>query len=349
MEKWQKILRRSCVSLAEIAEKYDLDMEKLQKITRRFPFLVNPYYLSLIREKGDAIYKQCIPDEMELAGNEDLMDDPLGEEAHTPAPCIVHRYEDRCLLLVSNSCAMYCRFCTRKRKFETPMCVDRNKVLQGIEYIRNTPAIHDVLVTGGDPLLLDEDLLEEYLALLHAIDHVDYIRIGTRVPCVLPQRITAGLVKMLKKYHPLYMNIHFNHPDEITQEAAKGLKCLADAGIVLGSQTVLLKGVNDDPLVLQSLMRKLLACRVHPYYLFHADLVFGTEHFRVSLKKGLELMDFLRNNTSGMAVPHYAIDLPGGGGKVQLVPDHEVARKGRIITYRNFCGQLWDFPDVEEE
>ena len=228
------------------------------------------------------------------------------------------------------------------------MCVDRDKVREGIEYIRRTPSIHDVLITGGDPLLLSDDLLEEYLREVSAIDHVDYIRIGTRVPCVLPRRITAKLVKMLKKYHPLYMNMHFNHPSEITEESAKALKRLADAGIVLGSQTVLLKGVNDDPLILQELMRKLLKCRVKPYYLFHADLVFGTEHFRVPIKKGLEIMDFLRNNTSGMAIPHYALDLPGGGGKVQLLPDHEVSRKGRIITYRNFCGQLWDFPDVEE-
>lgn len=349
MEKWKEILKRACVSSEKLAERFDLDKAKLQKIAEKFPFLINPYYFSLIREKGDAIYKQCIPDEKELEESKDLMADPLGEEAHNPVPSIVHRYEDRCLLLVSNSCAMYCRFCTRKRKFETPMDVTKNTVLQGIEYIRNTPGIHDVLVTGGDPLMLEESLLEEYLALLCAIPHVDYIRIGTRIPCVLPQRITGKLVKMLKKYHPLYMNIHFNHPDEITNESAKALKRLADAGIVLGSQTVLLKGVNDDPYILQTLMRKLLANRVHPYYLFHADLVSGTEHFRIPVKKGLELMDFLRNNTSGMAVPHYAIDLPGGGGKVQLVPDHEVARKGRIITYRNFCGQLWDFPDVEEE
>ena len=348
MEKWQKILSSSISSVEEIAKKFDLDRQKLEKITGKFPFLVNPYYFSLIEKKGDGIYNQCIPDEKELLGKGDLMSDPLGEEAHSPAPCIVHRYEDRCLLLVSNVCAMYCRFCTRKRKFEVPMCVDRDKVREGIEYIRRTPSIHDVLITGGDPLLLSDDLLEEYLREVSAIDHVDYIRIGTRVPCVLPWRITAKLVKMLKKYHPLYMNMHFNHPSEITEESAKALKRLADAGIVLGSQTVLLKGVNDDPLILQELMRKLLKCRVKPYYLFHADLVFGTEHFRVPIKKGLEIMDFLRNNTSGMAIPHYALDLPGGGGKVQLLPDHEVSRKGRIITYRNFCGQLWDFPDVEE-
>ena len=348
MEKWQKILSSSISSVEEIAKKFDLDRQKLEKITGKFPFLVNPYYFSLIKKKGDGIYNQCIPDEKELLGKGDLMSDPLGEEAHSPAPCIVHRYEDRCLLLVSNVCAMYCRFCTRKRKFEVPMCVDRDKVREGIEYIRRTPSIHDVLITGGDPLLLSDDLLEEYLREVSAIDHVDYIRIGTRVPCVLPRRITAKLVKMLKKYHPLYMNMHFNHPSEITEESAKALKRLADAGIVLGSQTVLLKGVNDDPLILQELMRKLLKCRVKPYYLFHADLVFGTEHFRVPIKKGLEIMDFLRNNTSGMAIPHYALDLPCGGGKVQLLPDHEVSRKGRIITYRNFCGQLWDFPDVEE-
>lgn len=348
MEKWKKILSLSCHSAEEIAERFSLDKEKIGKIIREFPFLLNPYYASLIREKGDGIYRQCIPDEKELEGSGDLMKDPLGEEKYSPAPCIVHRYSDRCLLLVSNSCAMYCRFCTRKRKFETPMCVDKEKVLEGIAYIRQTPSIHDVLVTGGDPLMLEDSLLEEYLARIHAIPHVDYIRIGTRIPCVLPQRITSSLVKMLKKYHPLYMNIHFNHPDEITKESARALRILADNGIVLGSQTVLLKGVNDDPLILQNLMRKLLACRVHPYYLFHADLVFGTEHFRVPLKKGLELMDYLRNNTSGMAVPHYAVDLPGGGGKIQLVPDHEVARKGRIITYRNFCGELWDFPDIDE-
>ncbi|MBO4303279.1 MAG: KamA family radical SAM protein [Lentisphaeria bacterium] len=348
MEKWRKILQKGCASPEEIAEKFHLDAGKLRAVAAQFPFFVNPYYFSLIREKGDGIYRQCIPDERELSGSADLMKDPLGEEAHTPAPCVVRRYEDRCLLLVSNRCAMYCRFCTRKRKFETPMCVDREKVLQGIEYIRKEPAIRDVLVTGGDPLLLEDSLLEEYLEKVHAIPHVDYIRIGSRVPCVLPQRITGKLLKMLKKYHPLYMNVHFNHPDEITEESARALRRLADGGIVLGSQTVLLKGVNDDPHVLQALMRRLLACRVRPYYLFHADLVFGTEHFRVSLKKGLELMDFLRNESSGMAVPHYAVDLPGGGGKVQLVPDHQVARNGKKVTFRNFCGELWDFPDTEE-
>ncbi len=348
METWQKILRESYHSPEILAEKFQLPVEKIRQIAEIFPARITPYYLSLIREKGDGIYRQCIPDEQELQGSPDLMDDPLGEEAHTPAPCVVHRYEDRCLLLVSGQCAMYCRFCTRKRKFHVPMCTDKAHVDAGIEYIRKTESIRDVLVTGGDPLLLPDDRLEDILKQLRGIGHVDYIRIGTRTPCVLPERITVKLVRMLKKYHPLYMNLHFNHPDEITEKSARALKRLADAGIPLGSQTVLLKGVNDNFETLQSLMRKLLACRVHPYYLFQTDLVYGTEHFRTPLRHGLELMDQLRNRTSGMAVPHFAVDLPGGGGKVQLVPDHQLKREGRKITFRNFCGEEWIFPDTEE-
>ena len=302
MEQWQKSLENALTDASELAKRFDLSEEAVRRVSAVFPFRITRYYLSLIRAKGDPIYRQCVPDELELRESGDLMDDPLGEEALSPAPCIVHRYPDHCLLLVSNCCACYCRFCTRKRKFRTPMCVDEANVARGIEYIASNPDIHDVLVSGGDPLLLDTDRLESILSRLRAIEHVDFIRIGTRTPCVLPERINRHLVSMLRQYHPLYI--------------------LSDAGIPLGSQTVLLRGVNDDPEVIRLLMRKLLAVRVKPYYLFQSDLIYGTEHFRTPLSVGLDIMKKLRGWTSGLAVPHFAIDLPCGGGKVPLIPDY---------------------------
>ena len=348
MEQWQKSLENALTDASELAKRFDLPEETVRRVSAVFPFRITRYYLSLIRAKGDPIYRQCVPDELELRESGDLMDDPLGEEGLTPAPCVVHRYPDHCLLLVSNCCACYCRFCTRKRKFRTPMCVDESEVARGIEYIASNTAIRDVLVSGGDPFLLETDRLESILSRLRAIEHVDIIRIGTRVPCVLPERINRRLVFMLKQYHPLYINVHFNHPDEITPRSAAALTRLADAGIPLGSQTVLLRGVNDDPEVIRLLMRKLLAVRVKPYYLFQSDLIYGTEHFRTPLSAGLYIMKKLRGWTSGMAVPHFAIDLPCGGGKVPLVPDYLERVDGRVYTFRNFRGVPYRYPDIEE-
>ncbi len=346
MEKWRRSLQHAMRDVGELARKFDLDADRLAEVTANFGFQVSPYYLSLIERKDDPIYRQCIPDERELRGSAELMTDPLGEDPHSPVPCVVHRYPDRCLLLVSDRCATYCRFCTRKRKFRQPGGVDRAHIDEGIAYIRQHSELRDVLVSGGDPLLLGDDELEYILRNLRAVEHVEIIRIGTRTPCVLPERITRQLCGMLKKYHPLYINVHFNHPRELTPQAVAALGKLADAGIPLGNQTVLLAGVNDDPAVMLELVRKLLAARVKPYYLHQTDLVYGTEHFRVPLKKGLEIMDALRGWTSGLGVPQYAIDLPGGGGKVTLVPEYCVERKCNSFIFRNYCHEYYEYPEI---
>ncbi|MDT8336146.1 MAG: KamA family radical SAM protein, partial [Desulfurivibrionaceae bacterium] len=235
-----------------------------------------------------------------------------GEEGLSPVPNLIHKYPDRVLLLVNFACAMYCRFCTRKRKVGTARMQITAETLQAaFDYLEKTPAIRDVLVSGGDPLLLEDDHLEWILAKLRGIPSIEIIRIGTRVPCTLPMRVTASLAKMLKKFHPLYINTHFNHPDEITPQAAQTCRRLADAGIPLGCQTVLLKGINNDPQIIKKLLHRLLLVRVKPYYIFQGDMTKGTDHFRTPLKQGLEIMRTLIGHTSGLAVPRFAIDLPG--------------------------------------
>ena len=348
MEKWQISLGNSVTDAGILSRRFGLDCETLQRVSEVFPFRITPYYYSLIEEKGDPLYLQCVPDIRELEFSGDLLDDPLGEEADTCAPCVVKRYPDHCLFLVSKECSMYCRFCTRKRKFRTGMCVERANIDCGLEYIRRTPEIHDVLVSGGDPFLLEDDKLEYILKGIRSIKHVEIIRIGTRTPCVLPERITRKLCSMLKKYHPLYLSLHFNHPRELTERSCAALSRLADAGIPLGSQTVLLKGVNDDPATMRTLMCALLAARVKPYYIFQCDLVYGTEHFRTPLKRGVEIIDSIRGWTSGLAVPHFGLDLPRGGGKVTLVPEYCTGRDGRVFKFRNYRGDIYEYPDVGE-
>jgi lysine 2,3-aminomutase len=275
--------------------------------------------------------------------------DPLDEENQSPIPNLVHRYPDRVLFLVSSECAMYCRFCTRKRKVGGErMQITRESIEQGIAYIRDNPEIRDVILSGGDPLLLADDRLEWILRELRAIPTLEIIRIGTRVPVVLPQRITPGLVRVLRKFHPLYINTHFNHPDEITDASTKACARLIDAGIPMGNQSVLLRGVNDNPEIMKRLMQKLLMIRVKPYYIYQADLVQGTDHFRTTVEEGLAVVRALRGHTSGMAVPAYVIDAPGGGGKIPLLPDYLQAMgdqvvlknyEGKIFTYVNAAGK----------
>jgi len=303
--------------------------------------------MSLIKEKDDPIYKQVIPDKRELE-NHGLFDDPLAEDRDSPVNNIVHRYPDRCLFLVSHVCASYCRFCTRKRKVGDPSKISLKYIDEGIEYIREHTEIRDVIMSGGDPLLLSDGKLEYILQKLRRIQHIEIIRIGTRVPSFLPQRITAKLVKMLKKYHPLYMNVHFNHPDELTPIAVKALGKLADAGIPLGCQTVLLKGVNDDPEIMKKLMQKLLLARVRPYYIYQADYVFGTEHFRTRVEKGLEIIKAIRGWTSGLAVPHFVIDSPGGGGKIPLLPEYVVKISDEEVVLRNYQGKTFRYTQTKE-
>ncbi len=346
MESWKRSLAAAPRAMEELARRLHLDLGELRRVSERFPFRSTPYYLSLIREKGDPIYRQCIPDPAELEPSPDLLDDPLGEEAHAAAPCVVHKYPDRCLLLVSGRCASYCRFCTRKRMFANPPCFSFDRILQGVDYIRRTPAIRDVLVSGGDPLLLEDDDLDAILSAVRSIPHVETVRIGTRAPCVLPNRVTRGLCAMLRRHHPLFINIHFNHPRELTPQSTAACARLADAGIPLGSQTVLLKGVNDDPETMADLMHALLRARVRPYYIFQCDLVGGTAHFRTPLAKGLEIVRSLHGFTSGMAAPTFAIDLPKGGGKIPLLPDYLVGREGDVLTFANYLGEPYTYPDI---
>jgi lysine 2,3-aminomutase len=314
---WQGILSQSIVSARDLSALVATDEAESEKVVSRYPMCINPYYLKLIKEKGDPFYAQAVPDIREITDQEGY-EDPLNEEGLSPVPGLTHKYPDRVLFLVSSRCAMYCRFCNRKRKVGSPSMVTKESIREGIAYIRKTPKIRDVLLSGGDPLLLSDGKLHRILTEIRSIPHVEIIRIGTRVPCTLPQRITPGLVNMLKAFHPLYINTHFNHPSEITMEATLASARLADAGIPLGCQTVILKGVNDDPWVMRSLMEKLVSIRIRPYYLFQGDLTRGTSHFWTPIKKGLEIISYLREYAPGICVPNYAIDLPEGAGKVVL-------------------------------
>jgi lysine 2,3-aminomutase len=344
-EGWQQLLKRSLKSPEEIARFFNLDAAEVRKVARHFRVQITPYYAGLIKEKGGPIYRQVVPDAAELDTAEGE-DDPLSEDQDSPVPSIIHRYPDRVLFLVSHLCASYCRFCTRKRKVGDPSKIHPRYIEDGIEYIRCHPEVRDVIVSGGDPLMLGDRKLEDILKALREIPHIEILRIGTRMPCTLPQRVTPELVAMLRKYHPLYVNVHFNHPDEITEEAAVALGRLADAGIPLGNQTVLLKGVNDDPAVMKRLMQKLLAVRVRPYYIYQADYVSGTAHLRTTVEKGIEVMQALRGWTSGMAVPYFVIDAPGGGGKIPIVPNYIQSISDQEVVLRNYAGELFVYPQV---
>ncbi len=304
---------------------------------------ITPYYLSLIEQPGDPIWRQCVPDVREL--NEAGLSDPLGEEDLSPVPAVIHRYPDRVIFLVSGSCASYCRFCTRKRKVGCrELSLSFRELRDGIDYIAATPQIRDVIFSGGDPLLLPDSVLGDLLARVQAIPHVEIIRLGTRVPVTLPERVTDQLCRLLRRFSPLYLNTHFNHPRELTAQAAEACGKLADAGIVLGNQTVLLRGVNDQPEIISGLFRGLLRLRVRPYYLHQMDLTRGTTHFRTSVETGLKIIKNLRGPVSGLASPHYVIDLPGGKGKVPLLPD-DVVRSGNKLLIRTSSGEQIEYPD----
>jgi lysine 2,3-aminomutase len=348
MELWQEMLRQGINSAKDLVERFNFDEDVACKLNSLFHIRINPYYLSLIRYPGDPIWLQCIPDARELV-DDGLPDDPLAEDSHSPTPSIVHRYPDRVLFLTTSQCSMYCRFCTRKRKVGDSKKIETKFIKNGIDYIKQHKEIRDVILSGGDPLMLTDYLLERILKQLRQIPHVEIIRIGTRMPCVLPQRITPKLVRMLKKYHPIYINTHFNHPWECTTEAKHACDLLANAGIPLGNQAVLMKGVNDNPDVVLELMRKLLTMRVRPYYLYQADVTKGTDYFRTPVSKGLEIMDKLRGHTSGLAIPYYVIDAPGGGGKIPLLPQYVIGRAGKNIILRNYKYEIFTYPDLEEE
>ncbi len=340
---WEQILS-ACITDADgLCSHFPIDQAGLERVIRRYPMAINPYYLGLIRNAGDAIYRQAVPDTEEIEDTRGY-EDPLDEENLSPVPGLTHKYPDRVLFLVSNRCAMICRFCNRKRKVGRPSMVTEESIREGLSYIRKTGTIRDVLVSGGDPLLLSDGDLFSLLSELRAIPHVEIIRIGTRVPCTLPQRVTPQLVDILKGFHPLYINTHFNHPAEITPEATLACARLADAGIPLGCQTVLLKGVNDDPVIIRELMQKLLFIRVRPYYLFQGDLARGTAHFWTPLERGLEIIEELQGHTSGLCVPHFAVDLPGGGGKVPLLPENVRKIGKNMYMMKNYAGKEFLYP-----
>ncbi len=348
MELWQELLRKSIDSAKDIVDRFGFDPKVAERLNTLFHIRINPYYLSLIRYPGDPIWLQCIPDEKELEEN-NFPEDPLNEDADSPVPSITHRYPDRVLFLTTSQCSMYCRFCTRKRKVGDSDKISMKFIQNGLDYIRSHTEIRDVILSGGDPLMLTDYMLEKILKGLREIPHIEIIRLGTKMPCVLPQRITPKLIDMLKKYHPIYINTHFNHPWECTPEAKKACAMLADAGCPVGNQTVLMKGVNDDPDVMLELMRTLLAMRVRPYYIYQADITKSANHFRTPVSKGLEIMDKLRGHTSGLAVPYYVIDAPGGGGKIPLLPQYVLGRNGNDIILRNYKYDIFTYPDVEEE
>ena len=346
MEHWQRSLAESLTSPEELAGRFPLDTEVLKPVVQRYPMRITPHYLGLVEHVGDPIWLQCVPDLRELR-EDGLPSDPLDEEGLSPVPGIIHRYPDRVVLIVSSLCATFCRFCMRKRYVGCPDRQNRlNSLGSALEYIEKTAGVRDVILSGGDPLLLPDEGLDEILSKLRKIEHVEIIRIGSRTPVILPERITLRLCRMLKKHQPVYVNTHFNHPREITAQSAEACARLADAGIPIGNQTVLLKGVNDDLPVMRDLMQKLLTIRVRPYYIHQMDLVKGTSHFRARIEQGLKIMEGLRGHISGMATPYYVVDLPGGKGKVPILPEY-AKRVGDTYFLRNYKGEVVEYRDPE--
>ncbi len=351
---WKNIFRTSLTQGKAIAARFDLDPNLIKTVIERYPARINSYYLSLIKEKNDPIYKQCIPTITELEdnfGEEDPLHEDAAQQARPNVPdLLTHRYPDRILFRVSNKCAMYCRFCTRKRKVGDPLKQPTwPAIREAFAYIEKNKIIRDVILSGGDPLLLSDAILEQILSRLHKILHDrpnSIIRVGSRIPCALPQRVTPELCLMLRRYHPLYLNTHFNHPAEITLESRRACELLADAGIPLGNQTVLLKGVNDNPIVMKELMQGLLSMRVRPYYIYQADPVKGTNHFRTKVSRGIEIYKALRGHTSGLAVPAFVIDAPGGGGKIPLLPEYVKEKTPGKIVLRNYEDKEFIYPDT---
>jgi lysine 2,3-aminomutase len=319
--------------------------------SHQFRVDVTPYFASLIDpdDPNCPIRRQVIPTGKELIAFDGMVADSLNEEGHSPAPGLVHRYPDRVLMLVTTQCASYCRYCTRSRIVGDPAAqFGRSDYDAQIEYIARTPAIRDVLLSGGDPLILPQKVLEEILRRLRAIPHVEIIRLGSRVPVFLPQRITPELTDMLRQFHPLWLNIHFNHARELTPEVAEAVARLADAGIPLGAQTVLLAGVNDSPEVIKELVQKLVRNRVRPYYLYQCDLAAGAGHFRTTVSKGIEIIESLRGHTSGYAIPTYVVDAPGGGGKIPVMPQYMISQAPGKVVLRNFEGFITTYDEPND-
>src|SRR3954463_16142518 len=342
MSDWQQILKdQSIPTLEKLAEKFGhdaIDVEALQPAFDNFQMRITPAALEQIKEVGDPMWNQYIPTVEELHVVDGVIDS-LDEDGDSPVPNITHRYPDRALFLVSPVCASYCRFCTRRRKVGDPEKIPLNQYDSAFDYIAAHPEVRDVILSGGDPMMLSDRRLEYIFQRLRAIPHVEIIRIGSRITSHLPERITAEFCEMVKKYHPVYMNTHFDHPRELTPASVAALGRLADAGVPLGCQTVLLRGVNDDPVIMKELMQALMRARVRPYYIYMADQVAGGEHFRTQVEKGLEIVKALRGWTSGLAVPHFVIDAPGGGGKVPLLPEYVEEINEDEVIFRNYEGK----------
>lgn len=353
---WRWQLRHSIRDIGAVESLLEIEFSlqqraALERTLERFPLSVTPYYLSLIdveQYETDPVFLQSFPSPRELEIHNSDMADPLAEDQDSPAPFVTHRYPDRVLFHVSNRCAMYCRHCTRKRKVgDADFIPTRNELMAGIEYIRRTPAVRDVLISGGDPLMLSDERLDWLLGELRAIEHVEVLRLGTRMPVVLPYRITPELATMLRKHQPLWLNTHFNHPREITRAAQKALATLADAGIPLGNQSVLLAGVNDCPRIMKALVHQLVRHRVRPYYLYQCDLSEGLSHFRTPVGKGIEIMESLIGHTSGFAVPTYVVDAPGGGGKIPVLPNYIVSWSTNKVVLRNYEGVITTYKEPD--
>lgn len=351
--KWQIANRIRCgADLRGMFSLSPAEERALAKSQSRFPVAITPYYASLLDtdNAGDPLRRTVIPVDAEAVASPGESDDPLHEDGQSPVPGIVHRYPDRVLFLVTSMCATYCRYCTRSRMVggcSGPARAPRERWEAAIEYIAAHKSIRDVLISGGDPLTLSNDHIQRLLHRLRAIAHVEIIRIGTKVPVVLPQRIDRPLVRMLKTYHPLWMSIHVTHPQEITPEVKRACERLADAGVPLGSQTVLLSGINDSVETLRSLFHKLMMIRVRPYYLYQCDPVTGLSHFRTPVSRGAEIIGRLQGFTSGYAVPRFVVDAPGGGGKIPLETPHRVGEADGSVLLRNYRGDVYEYPAPE--
>ena len=346
---WQ--LKNRVQNLADIEKHLTLSEEERAGILltgTKLATAITPHFFNLLHptDPNCPIRRQVIPRIEETLTDPSEMADPCGEDSHMPVPGLVHRYPDRVLFLVTDRCASYCRYCTRSRvvsgvsdqKLETQWDA-------AIDYLKKTPAVRDVLLSGGDPLLFSDARLERLLSRLHEIPHIQYLRIGSRIPLFLPQRITPDLCEMLKKYHPLFLSIHTNHPDELTSEVRDALGRLADAGIPMGNQSVLLSGVNDSVEIQRELVHKLIMCRVRPYYLYQGDLIQGTSHLRTSIQKGIDIIEGLRGHTSGYAIPQYVVDAPGGGGKIPVNPEYLVENNDQHTILRNYEGKQFTYPN----
>jgi lysine 2,3-aminomutase len=314
----------------------------------KFPLAITPYYASLIRKLDytDPIFLMAIPQLQELWNPPFLRDDPLEEDHDMPVPGLVHRYPDRALLIATSACAMYCRHCTRKRVTgirET--CISEARLKRSVDYLRAHPEVRDVVISGGDPLTMSTERVEAVIAAIRSVPSVDIIRIGTRTPVTMPMRITDELVTMLSKYHPVWINTHFNHPAEITPESAAACARIANAGIPLNNQSVLLRGINDEPAMMEELFRGLMKIRVRPYYMFQCDLVQGIEHFRTPISRGMEIMEYLRGRITGLGIPQYVVDMPHGGGKVPVQPNYVVSMSPTHTVLRNFEGMMASYPE----